>query len=78
LGTGFDSAASIRTVRHRLDWHPECAAGTAQPPPNVKITGARIAEDEIAAAFEIQGTHKGAGAEIDVYPDGTLGRDRAQ
>jgi hypothetical protein len=60
-----------------LDWHPECAAGTAQPPPNVKITGARIDEDEIAAAFEIQGTHKGAAAEIDVYPDGTLGRDRA-
>jgi hypothetical protein len=59
LGPGFDSAASIGTVRHRLDWHPECAAGTAQPPPNVKITGARIAEDKVAAAFEIQGDAQG-------------------
>jgi hypothetical protein len=38
----------------------------------VKITAAQIDEDEIHAVFEIQGTYKGAGAEIDVFPDGPL------
>jgi hypothetical protein len=52
---------------------PEWVLHTARVAlPNAKIAGAQIDEDEIAAVYEIQGTYKGAGAEIDVFPDGTL------
>jgi hypothetical protein len=40
--------------------------------PSAEFTAAQLDQDEIGAVFEIKGTDKGAPAEVDVFPDGSL------